>query len=314
MQTFCTIITSDYIPFAKVLLHSLEKSEQGIRLQVLVIDEDDLTSSDGITFHSIKTIADSPLGKSIVEKYAPLNPDHFRWALKPLFLFYLLQNGFDKAIYIDPDIYFVNKFDFLFEKLDQSDILLTPHWSNTDPLVHEDELYHVLLDGVFNAGFIAANSKGSKAIYWWAQACHFKMEKNRRLGLFDDQKYLDILAVHFENVEVLRHKGCNLASWNIDTCKREIVDGKLMINGQFEPVFIHFTKETIANIINQNDKLLIPYLEEYSALLKKENFDLQERFHDLDFAKMYSKIAKWKYKLRPRTRLKRFLHKLVERI
>ena len=208
-----------------------------------------------------------------------------------LFIAYLLKNGSEKVIYVDPDIYFVSDFNFLFEKLNESHILLTPHWSNIDPSANEQGLYHILLDGLFNAGFIGASEKGLDAINWWGYACHFKMEKNRELGLFDDQKYLDILPVHFDNVEILNHKGCNLAAWNFGTCKREIVDGQLMINRQFEPVFIHFTSDTIANIINHNDKYLIPYLEEYVDLLKKESFDLHERFNDLDFLKMNSKIV-----------------------
>lgn len=314
MKTFCTIINADYVPFAKVLHHSLRQQNPEIGLQVLVVDKGRPSPLEGITFHSISEAIDSAIGKDVVKKYAHTNPDHFRWALKPVFISYLLQNGFNKVIYVDPDIYFVNNFDFLFEQLDQSNILLTPHWSNTDPVINESGLFHVLQDGLFNAGFIGANKKGLDALIWWAEVCHFKIEKNPQYGLFVDQKYLDILPVQFENVGIVRHRGCNLASWNIDTCKREIVDGKLMINHQFEPVFIHFAKETIANIINHNDKYLIPYLEEYSDLLKKENFDLHERFSDLDFSKMNSKVFEWKHRLRIRTRFKRFLYKLAETI
>lgn len=314
MKTFCTIITADYFPFAKVLLHSLQKQNADSTLQVLIVNENDLTPIQGMQFHSIENVSNSSMGQSIVKKYAHTNSDHFRWALKPVFISYLLQNGFDKVIYNDPDIYFINNFEFLFEKLDRSGILLTPHWSNTNPLVNEQGLYHVLQDGLFNAGFIGANSKGLKALNWWAEVCHFKIEKNTERGLFVDQKYLDILPVQFENVEILRHKGCNLASWNIDTCKREMRNGKLLIDGQFEPVFIHFAKETIANIINQNDKFLAAYLEEYSNRLKKEGFDLEKKFNDLHFSKMNSQFVRLKHRLRVRTRLKRFIYKLAEKI
>jgi lipopolysaccharide biosynthesis glycosyltransferase len=314
LKTFCTILTADHIAFAKVLFHSLQKQDPEINLQVLVVDKDDLQPSEGIVFHSVKTVTNSGLGQGMVIKYAHTDPDHFRWALKPIFISFLLQNGFEKVIFIDPDIYFVNKFDFLFAKLDQSNILLTPHWCNTDPMVNESGLYDVLQGGLFNAGFIGANNKAIEALTWWAKACHFKTEKNPQLGLFVDQKYLDILSVQFENVEIIRHRGCNLASWNINTSKREMIDGKLVINSRFEPVFIHFAKATITNIVNYNDKLLMPYLEEYSNLLKKENFDLMEKFNDLDFSRMNYKIMEWKHWLRLRTRFKRFLFKLAERI
>jgi hypothetical protein len=312
LKTFCTIITADYIPFAKVLFHSLRKQNAEIDLQVLVVNKNNFPSIDGIVFHELNAVTNSALGKGIVKKYAHTNTDYFRWALKPIFITYLLENGFEKIIYVDPDIYFVSDYNFLFEKLNQSNILLSPHWSNTNPQVDETGFYHVLRDGLFNAGFVGANKEGIEALSWWGKVCHFKIEKNFQLGLFVDQKYLDILPVQFENIGIIKHRGCNLASWNIDTCKRETINGKLMINGQFDPVFIHFAKETIANIINHNDEPLAPYLEEYVTLLKNENFDLRKQFSDLDFSKLDSGISKWKFRLRVRTRIKFLLYKLAE--
>lgn len=144
--------------------------------------------------------------------------------------------------------------------------------------------------------------------------CHFKTEESHVLGLFFDQKYLDILPVQFENVKIIKHQGCNLASWNVQTCKREIINGKLIINGQFEPVFIHFNRETIVNILNRNDKLLHPFLEEYIELFKNEGFDLRNSYKTLDFSKFNSPFLKLKYKLLIRTRFKRFLFRLAERL
>lgn len=314
MKTFCTIITSDYLPFANVLFCSLQKHTSEINLQVLIVDDNNFSSSGGITVHRMNEVIRSAIGRNIVKKYTHSSSDHFRWAMKPVFISYLLQNGFDKVIYLDPDIYFVNSFDFLFKQLDQSSIILTPHWSNIEPAANETGLLQVLQDGLFNAGFVGSNKNGLDALRWWAEACHFKTEKNVQHGLYVDQKYLDILPVYFDNVEILKHRGCNLASWNVTTCKREIINGKLTINGEFEPVFIHFAKETIANIINHNDPHLRPYLEEYAGLLKQQNFNLEERFDWLDFSKMNSKTVQLKHKLRLRTRLKRFLYNLSQKI
>ena len=169
-------------------------------------------------------------------------------------------------------------------------------------------------DGLYNAGFIGANKNGTGALNWWAEMCHFKIEKDPEHGFFVDQKYLDMLPVLFEDIKIISHKGCNLASWNVDTCKREIINGKLIINRQFEPIFIHFARETIANILNRNDKLLYPFLEEYIQLLKKEGFDLRNNYTDIDFSKFHSPFLILKHKLLLRTRVKRFLFKLAERL
>jgi hypothetical protein len=315
MNTFCTIITADYLPFAKVLHASLQKNVPGTTLQVLVVDQTDFTSSPDFTIYSIDTVITSPVAKGIYKKYAHTNPDHFRWALKPVFISYLLQQGFDKVIFADPDTFFVNNFSFLFDELDANTILLTPHWANLNPFENEGSLIDVMRGGLFNAGFIGVNKNGMEALNWWAEMCHYKTEKNEELGLFVDQKYLDILPVQFNAVKIIKHQGCNLASWNVQTCKREIINGKLTINQQFEPVFIHFNRETIVNILNRNDKLLHPYLEEYSQLLKYEGVDLQNNSDKyLDFSKFNSPFIKLKYRLLLRTRFKRFLFKLAEKL
>lgn len=314
MNTFCTIITADHLPFAKVLHVSLQKNSPDTSLQVLVIDKNDFTSSQNFSIHSIDSVATSAVAKGIYNKYAHTSPDHFRWALKPVFISYLLQNRFDKVIFADPDLFFINDFSFLFDELEINNILLTPHWANLNPVENEGSLADVLKGGLYNAGFIAANKKGTEAINWWAEMCHYKIEKNPESGLFDDQKYLDILPVQFPDVKILKHKGCNLASWNVETCQREIINGKLMINQQFEPIFIHFAKETIVNILNRNDKLLNPFLEEYIQLLKNEGFDLPNHYNDLDFSKYNSPFLKLKHDLRLRTRFKRFLFKLAEKL
>ena len=314
MKTFCTIITADYLPFAKVLHVSLCKNVPGTSLQVLVVDKNNFSSSQNFIIHSVDSVVTSPVAKGIYKKYAHTNPDHFRWALKPVFICHLLQNGFDKVIFADPDLYFVNDFSFLMDELETNNIILTPQWANINPLEKESSLIALLGDGLYNAGFVGVNKNGTEAINWWAEMCHFKIEKNPKLGLFVDQKYLDILPVQFQDVKIIKHQGCNLASWNVETCKREIINGKIMINQQFEPIFIHYTKETIVNILNRNDRLLYPYLEEYIQELKNEGFDLPDHYDELDFSKYNSFYLKLKHKLLIRTRLKRFLFKLAERL
>ena len=311
MQTFCTIITAKHLTFAKTLFSSLDKRSPGTALQVLVVDKNKFSSSANFIIHQTDTIIVHPFLKKIEAKYAHTNSDHFRWALKPVFISYLLKEGFSKVIFVDPDLYFVSDFTFLFDELETSNVLLTPHWANMNPVENEENLFAVLRGGLYNAGFIGVNQKGFKAINWWTEMCHYKMERRQDLGIYDDQKYLDMLPVQFDGVHILKHQGCNLASWNIDTCKREMINGKLMINKLYEPVFIHFAKDTIVNILNRNDALLKPYLDEYSAVLQKEGVDLLK---DTDHSKFDSSIYAVKHKLRLRTRIKRFFFRLAEKL
>lgn len=314
MQTFCTIITSSHLPFAKVLCASLQKYSANITLQVLVVDNDNTLENNNLTLYSLNDITKSPAFIGIERKYAHTNSDHFRWALKPIFISHLIDKGFNKVIFVDPDIYFVNDFSFLFSELDNNNVILTPHWANVNPFENEDSLFTVLRDGLFNAGFVGVNKNGKQAMEWWAGMCHYKIEKKKELGLYVDQKYLDLLSVQFEKVKIIKHQGCNLASWNIDTCKRIMYNNKLWINNQFEPVFIHFAKDTIVNILNKNDAFLSTYLDQYIADLKKENFDLLKNIENISLRKFNTFSYSFKHKLKLRTRFKKILYRLAEKL
>lgn len=314
MTTFCTIINSNYYPLVKVLFSSLKKYFPDSRFHVLFTDNFSLQSEAGIEILRLKDIGNTDIGNAILKKYANSHNDVFRWSLKPVIIHHLISCGYSKVIFTDPDIYFTGNASFITDLLDKYTILLTPHWADMDIINNADSVFSVLKGGLFNAGFVAANSKGLSAIRCWANMCHYKMERREDLGIYDDQKYLDILPVQFENVHILKHQGCNLASWNIQTCKRELVNGKLLINNQFEPIFIHFTKDTIINILNRNDALLKPYLDEYIRLLGENGFDLLKSLENFDPVRYDTSFYKLKHKLRLRTRLKRFLYKLAEKL
>lgn len=314
MQTVCTIITADYLPLAKVLLASLDKQLPGTSLQVLVVDSDNVVSTGNLHIHTRAALSASKYFKGIEHKYGSTHADYFRWALKPVFIRYLLEQGYQKVLFADPDLYFTGKFSFLFDALDESNVLLTPHWANLDPTRNEDSLLAVLKGGLFNAGFIGVNREGGAAMDWWAGLCHYKTEDLTGLGLFVDQKYLDLLPVQFEKVQIVKHRGCNLASWNIDTSQRQKINDKVLINGTDEPVFIHFARDTIVNILNQNDPLLRPWLDEYVQLLKTEGFDLLDTLKDFDPHAYESVTYKLKHSLRLRTRLKRFFYRVAKKL
>ncbi|MEO6611861.1 MAG: hypothetical protein ABIT05_09830 [Chitinophagaceae bacterium] len=312
METFCTVITKNYLPLARVLQASIEKQCPGKKLHVLVVDGE--VTDTHLRIIKPAEMNGSPFFKEIEKKYAHTNIDFYRWALKPVLIGHLLSSGYTKVVFCDPDLYFIGNCDFIFELLDRHSVLLTPHWVDLDISKSEDCISAVLQNGLFNAGFVAANDKAKAAIHWWASMCHFKMEKSQNYFNYVDQKYLDVLPVQFPNVLILQHQGCNLASWNIQTCKREWINGKLLINKKYEPIFIHFAKGTIINILNQNDFLLRTYLDEYMLLLKTNGFDLLENLEGFAPAKYATTLYKFKHRLRIRTRLKKFFFRLAEKL
>ncbi|HTN09543.1 MAG TPA: hypothetical protein VL154_01050 [Acetobacteraceae bacterium] len=154
--------------------------------------------------------------------------------------------GYDKVIYLDPDIGVFNPLDGILKRLDHGSVVLTPHQTepNSTELAVIDNEMTSLQYGIFNLGFVAArrDRTGRAFAAWWAsmlyRACYDAPER----GIFTDQKYCDLVPALFDRVVVERDPGYNVASWNLSRrTLRFGMDGGLRANGS--PLkFYHFTK------------------------------------------------------------------------
>lgn len=278
-KVFCTVITSNYLPYVHILYDSLVKYDSDIRLFAFVSD-DRLSES---SYRSIDEkrieilyyddiVGESEYLRALKEKYADTYHDAYRWSMKPVLLAYLVSNYCEKAIYLDSDLLFFSEFSFLFDELEDSSVLLSPHWRSSYPELDAKNFHLNFLDGMYNGGFVGASKKGVKALNYWAMCCLYRMERNREQGLHDDQKYLDILPSRFEGVTSIRHMGCNISNWNQIDCKRsKDHNGRIVINGKYDVVFIHFTKSFFRGVYFGDDTLLKPYADHYISCLEKYN-------------------------------------------
>lgn len=277
-KTVCTISTTSHLAKTKVLYDSVRAFFPDIFFNVLITDnvfeEEKNDSKTNLKYYRLNDISvNNNLAKSIISKYGG-SRDKLRWSLKPVFMNLLLNEGFEKVIYVDNDIYFVNHFDFLFDELNNNNILLSPHWRPDNPF--EEPLWFEtnFRDGIYNAGFFGANKYAVKSLEWWANACLYKCEKNYRHGLFDDQKYLDMMPVIEPKTRVIHHLGCNIAYWNIKKAIRYNEENELKLPDGNKPVYIHFADCTIAAILSDEDPLLLPILNEYILKLNEKGFNL----------------------------------------
>jgi hypothetical protein len=154
--------------------------------------------------------------------------------------------GYDKVVYLDPDIGVFNRLDGILRRLDRAAVVLTPHQvepNGTERAVIDNEMTS-LQYGIFNLGFVAVSGDrtGRAFAAWWAgmlyRACYDAPER----GIFTDQKYCDLVPALFDRVEVERDPGYNVASWNLSRrTLRFTQDGGLLANNS--PLkFYHFTK------------------------------------------------------------------------
>lgn len=314
MRTFCTIITGNYRPYAITLYRSLLEFNPNEMMHVLICDENKIQPDlefPNLHFHYVNDIFKEYKADLLITKYRD-DPDALRWSLKPVYIRYLLRNGFGKVIYTDCDIFFFNDYEFLFKELDRYNVLLTPGRTTSNPYVHEEEFLSGYKYGLFNAGFIGASKKSLDALKWWTNCCSYKIETNFEEGLFVDQKFLDALPVLFDNIGIVRHKGCNIAFWNQHECKRILVNGEVLINAEYPIIFIHFTNKYIPELLSGNDPMIYPFYLKYETVFSKSGKDIREFISQAPDYKEPLPLIALKRKLLIRTRIKRWLFKLSQ--
>lgn len=295
MSIFCTISTTSHLFKSLALADSLNKF--GYKLCVLVVDAvntSSFTVPENVSLFDL-SIIDNPIGLALINKYSS-NKDKLRWALKPVWLSELLNDS-DKVIYIDNDICFYSDPGFLFDELTHHRVLLTPHFYPSNPTKNQNWLEANLRVGLFNAGFFAVNRNATEILAWWAECCMYKLSKSTSRGLFDDQKYLDILPVKFDGVKILKHKGCNLAGWNATEYSLVNQPTGLTIEGLTPIVFIHFADLSMRLFSNQTSNLFTYYQSYINALRKyKSDYVYKRNYFSVYQITSFINYLIWKIK------------------
>lgn len=160
--------------------------------------------------------------KQMAFKY---NVIEFSTSIKPFCFNKLFKDGYEKVIYLDPDIYVTNPLDEIYGYLDQKSIVLTPHYCNIQTeysgSITEEEILFV---GIYNLGFTAVsnNLTGNKIIDWWMNRLADKCYADKFDALHVDQKWMDFIPAFFPNDSLItHHMGINPAIWNLH--ERELV-------------------------------------------------------------------------------------------
>jgi len=207
---FCTLTTASHLYKCAVLAKSLKQF--GYKLFVCQIDKTINASNDAS--YNFETIVLSGLGEEVGVLKRRYQKDQWRWALKPILMRHLLTTTSENVVYVDNDFYFVNSPIEVNDQLGKFDVLLTPHHYCHEPNEAPNWFEANFRVGLYNAGFVAANQNGLAALEWWSRCCQYNMKKSAWRGLYDDQKYLDLLAVKFPKIGVLDPSRFNVAGWN----------------------------------------------------------------------------------------------------
>lgn len=235
----CTIVSKNYLAYAKVLAESANKWNSGIDFYLLIVDRKD----EEIIIEGVNVMWAEDLGVADFEKIAfKYNILELNTNVKPTLLLKLLQSH-EKAIYLDPDILVCAPLDEIYNELQNAAIVLTPHVLTLNPADNPANEINFLNSGSYNLGFIGVSNaeQGIQFLTWWQERCLYSAYDELENGLFVDQKWIILIHCAFDSVKVLRNPGMNMAYWNYHERTLSIKDGAPYVNDGFPLVFYHFS-------------------------------------------------------------------------
>jgi len=127
----------------------------------------------------------------------------------------------DMFVYLDPDVYVYNDLSEVDKYLSGFSIGLVPHIltvETTDIGVQMTEM-SVTEHGIYNLGhlFVRPDDNGRALAKWWADRLDKYCFDDKTIGLFTDQRWMDLVPAVFDGVKILRVPNLDVASWNIST-------------------------------------------------------------------------------------------------
>ncbi len=212
-----TIVSLNYGAFAKTLMESLLQTHPEWARYVLFVDECEEPNKIAPELFTALMIDQLPLPKmrEFMFRYGIME---LNTAAKPYMFSWLRRQGFERVVYIDPDILVLNRLEDVERLLNEGATgVLTPHL--TAPL--DDGMLPCELDimraGSFNLGFLAMNClpASDQFLHWWEQKLEYGAVSDPDQGLFTDQKWVDLAPGMFGGFAILRDPGYNVAYWNL---------------------------------------------------------------------------------------------------
>ena len=239
----CTIISPNYLAYARTVAQSYLTQHPGHRFFVLIVA--DLADGSAFAHEPFEAVPLNGIGLEDVRREAmkydilELNTN-----VKPTFMRWLIAtHGLERLVYLDPDIFVYAPLTPVFEALEQNDAVLTPHM--TSPIFdgRSPDEQALLYNGTYNLGFIAVRNtaESDRLLAWWERRCLDLGFSEGRTGLFVDQKWMNLAPGLFKHVAILRHRGCNMAYWNLHDRVLSGDDAAPLVNGEEELCFFHFS-------------------------------------------------------------------------
>ncbi len=247
----CTIVSPNYLAFARTLAASYLAHHPGHRFFVLIVA--DLHDPTPFAAEPFTAVLLPHLGvpdlRSVALMYDILE---LNTNVKPTFMKYLLEtHSLDTLTYLDPDIFVYAPLAPIHAALDAgAAAVLTPHMTTPVFDGRSPSEQDILYNGTYNLGFISVDRSPTAAalLNWWERRCLDLGFSEGRTGLFVDQKWMNLAPGLFDRITILRDPGCNMAYWNLH--ERALTPENNVVSPVTDPTplrFFHFSGITLTD-------------------------------------------------------------------
>jgi glycosyltransferase involved in cell wall biosynthesis len=278
-----SIISPNYRHFARVLMDSARQHHPEWDRFVLVVGEPPAADRGPEPFTTVALEALAlPNPRQFCFRYTLLE---LNTGVKPWMFAHLFRQGYDRVIYLDPDIVLYTPLVELDALPSQTFLALTPHLTGSIGAGEDHPSERTIMQaGAYNLGFLSVSRRPplESFLAWWQEKLEFQCVVEVERGLFVDQKWMDLVPGLFPDVAILRQEGYNVAYWNLRQRHVAEVDGTLTSNGQ--PLrFFHFSGADPAfpEMVSKHDGRLRladvgaagRLIDDYSAALRSAGYD-----------------------------------------
>jgi glycosyltransferase involved in cell wall biosynthesis len=140
-------------------------------------------------------------------------------AVKPFAFLYLLgKRGYTHCLYFDPDIELFSTIPAVRSALGaNASFILTPHILAPAEQDRGPDDVTIMRAGVYNLGFLGVSGtpEARDLLAWWARWLRWQCVNDQPIGLFIDQKFMDLMPGFASGIRILHDPGLNVAYWNL---------------------------------------------------------------------------------------------------
>jgi hypothetical protein len=258
-----TLASRSHLPFARALAMSVNASNPGLPVYVLLVDGnagEDSDKSEPFKLIFLSQLPDQATVRRMSFQYAAFE---FCNALKGhLSQFVMEELKPEQWIYLDSDIMVCGSLQPIWQAIDTGPIVITPHC--TRPIPGSDvgpyEL-NLIKHGVYNGGLMGMKNRPEtgRFLNWFASRLSRFAFYDDAAGSFVDQTWMTLIPCLFESTVICRHPGVNIGHWNLhERTLTRADDGTFLSNG-LPVVCVHFSGWDFSNP-EKISKFALPHL------------------------------------------------------